>query len=182
MKHREIDMKTPDEESHADLPVDSDVEVEVTAAGRPHPVTLRWRFLALVAVGGAVGTALRELVSLAIPPVSGVPVAILGINVIGALSLGVLLEALARRGPDEGVRRDLRLLLGTGVLGGFTTYSALATDTARLVEAGEASIAAGYTLGTLVIGALATWVGIALSAAVRRRSRTRQPAAEGPAR
>ncbi|MBD8465682.1 fluoride efflux transporter FluC [Plantibacter sp. CFBP 8798] len=117
----------------------------------------------MVALGGAIGTAAREAISLAIPPIGGVPVAILGINVVGAFLLGLLLESLLRRGPDAGRRRDLRLFLGTGVLGGFTTYSALAADSSVLLIEGSALVGVLYAVGSVVLGALASWGGIVLA-------------------
>ena len=135
----------------------------------PRPVHLRWRYLALVFAGGTVGTALRELLAISVPPVAGVAVVIVGINIVGAFLLGLLLETLTRRGPDEGRRRELRLLLGTGVLGGFTTYSALATDTSLLLADNRLGTALLYALGTVVVGALASWAGIGAGAALHRR-------------
>ena len=120
---------------------------------------LRWRSLGLVGLGGAVGTAARSLVSERLAPVAGIPVGILAVNVVGAFVLGLLLERLLRAGPDTGRRRDLRLLLGTGFLGGFTTYSALATDTVALL--GEHALrAAAYALGTLLLGLAAAVLGL----------------------
>ena len=87
----------------------------------------------------------------------------------GAFLLGILLELLSRRGPDHGRRRALRLFLGTGLLGGFTTYSALANDTAVLVASGNAVAGISYGLGTLFVGALAAWGGIALGILIHRR-------------
>ena len=121
---------------------------------------LRWSHLALVFAGGTIGTGLRQLLVLLVPPVDGVPVVIVGINLVGAFLLGLLLAALTRRGPDEGARLRVRLLLGTGVLGGFTTYSALATDTTVLLTGGAVGPALLYALGTVLIGALASWLGI----------------------
>jgi CrcB protein len=135
------------------------------------PVHLRWRALALVFAGGTVGTALRELLAISVPPVAGVAVVIVGINVVGAFLLGLLLETLTSRGADEGRRRQLRLLLGTGVLGGFTTYSALATDTTLLLADDRLGAALLYALGTVVLGAFASWAGIAAAAALHRRRR-----------
>ncbi len=126
---------------------------------------LAWSSILLVLVGGTAGTAAREALSLAIPPVGGVPVAIFLINIVGALFLGSLLEALSRRGPDAGRRRSLRLLLGTGFAGGFTTYSALAVDTGVLLTGGDAFVGVLYALATVAVGALATVTGIALAAA-----------------
>jgi CrcB protein len=136
--------------------------------GHPAPIHLNARYLGVVALGGALGTACRELLSLAYPPVDGLPLTILAINILGALLLGVLLGTLGHRGPDEGHRRIVRLLLGTGVMGGFTTYSALATDTALLAGSDRFGAAAVYSLGTVLIGALATWAGIAIAAAAHR--------------
>ncbi|MCU1557318.1 MAG: hypothetical protein JWN09_1313 [Microbacteriaceae bacterium] len=128
------------------------------------PAYLQWRNLGTVAVGGTLGTALRELLTLIIPSVGGVPVAIFFINILGAFALGILLEALARQGPDEGRLRTLRLLIGTGLLGGFTTYSALAVDTGVLLTGGHTAVSLLYSLATLIGGALATWAGIAIAA------------------
>ena len=143
----------------------------------PRPVHLRWRYLALVFAGGTVGTALRELLAISVPPVAGVAVVLVGINIVGAFLLGLLLETLTRRGPDEGRRRELRLLLGTGVLGGFTTYSALATDTSLLLADNRLGTALLYALGTVLVGALASWSGIGAGAALQRR----QPGRPGQA-
>lgn len=128
------------------------------------PVHLRPAFVAVVAVGGAVGTAAREGLALAIPDAGGFPVAIFGINVVGAFVLGLLLEALTRSGPDVGGRRLVRLLAGTGFCGGFTTYSSLATATAVLLADGSSGTAVLYAAATVLVGGLATWAGIALGA------------------
>lgn len=151
-------------QNDADLPLDPDLDAAESASGSPRPIHLRPGALLLVFVGGTIGTAAREALSLAFPPLDGIPYAIFGINITGALLLGVLLESLVRRGPDRGGRQRLRLLLGTGALGGFTTYSALATDTAHLIGSGSAGIGMAYGVGTVLIGAVATWGGIALAA------------------
>lgn len=140
----------------------------------PVPVHLHWRYIGLVAVGGAVGTAARYLLTEAVPAWHAVPVATLGINVAGAFVLGVLVEALVRRGRDQGIRRTLRLLVGTGFLGGFTSYSALSVDTVLLVAGGSPWLAVAYALATVVLGAVAAGVGIA-AAAHRYRRRHPEP-------
>lgn len=129
----------------------------MTACRPPH---LRARSLGLVFVGGAAGTAARSGLSGAAPQLPGVPIAVLVINVVGAFLLGLLLDRLLRPGPDDVRRRDLRLLLGTGVLGGFTTYSALATDTAVLLAGGQVAAAAAYASGTLLLGLAAALAGL----------------------
>lgn len=153
----------------AELPLDPDLDAAESASGAPRPIHLRPGALMLVFVGGTLGTAARESLSLVLPPIDGIPYAIFGINITGALLLGVLLESLVRRGPDRGGRQRLRLLLGTGLLGGFTTYSALATDTAHLIGSGSVGAGVAYGVGTVLLGAVATWVGIALASAAHGR-------------
>jgi CrcB protein len=130
----------------------------VSASGRP--LHLRGRSLGLVWLGGSLGTAARYGLTERIPRLRDVPVGTLVVNVAGAFILGLLLERLVRSGPDTGGRRDLRLLAGTGFLGGFTTYSALATDTVALVGGDHPGRAAAYALGTLLLGGLASLVGV----------------------
>jgi len=153
------------------LPPDPDIDAN-DPERVARPVHLRWRYLGLVALGGAIGTAAREAISAAIPAQHGVSWAIFWINIAGALLLGVLLEHLAHRGPDEGRRRTLRLLLGTGVLGGFTTYSTLATSTAVLFVDGRGLAGTGYALLTVLAGAIATGIGLAIAGWVRPNGAT----------
>lgn len=127
--------------------------------------------LGWVALGGACGTLARTLLGSVIGEFGGLPVGILVINVVGALLLGVLLESLALWGSDRGLRRKSRLLLGTGVLGGFTTYSLLATDVAGLLLHGSPLLGLAYGLTTLVLGGGATWLGMLLAGVTHRRSR-----------
>lgn len=112
------------------------------------------RRILLVAAGGTVGTAARLALGLAVPDAGGFPVAVLLANVVGALLIGVL----AARLPASA---DLRLLLGTGVLGGFTTYSAFMTGTVSLWSEAPA-LAAAYALGSLVLGIGAAALGLRL--------------------
>jgi CrcB protein len=158
-----------------DLPVDPDAGAEPNPTAASHqvgrPVHLRWSSIAVVAVGGAVGTAARALITAAIPA-GAFSWPILAINLVGAFCLGLLLDVLAHRGPDEGRRRTARLLLGTGVLGGFTTYSTLAVDTATLLQAGHVGAGVGYGLGTVVAGLGAVAAGLVVASALRPRGRT----------
>ncbi|MDN5833089.1 MAG: CrcB family protein [Brevibacterium sp.] len=133
------------------------------------PVHLRLPYLGLALVGGIFGTAAREAISLAVPSTSGIPWAIFAVNILGAFLLGLLLDALARMGPDDGRRRRLRIMVGTGFMGGFTTYSALATDAASLLGEGEVGAGIAYGLGTILIGGLATWAGIATATVTYHR-------------
>lgn len=127
------------------------------------PLHLRLPSLGLAVIGGSLGTAAREAIGLVVADRAGIPVAILGINLLGAFCLGLLLSGLARLGPDAGLRRTVRILVGTGFMGGFTTYSALATDTASLLGDGRIGAGLAYGLGTVVIGGLVTWAGIAVA-------------------
>jgi len=120
--------------------------------------------LVLVMVGGAIGAgarfALGQAVAARVP--SAFPFATLGINLIGCLAMGALTAWLARHGAGE----PLRLLLGVGVLGGFTTFSAFSLDWWQLVERGQLGAAAAYVAFSL-IGALAAFVlGLAVVRAV----------------
>jgi CrcB protein len=150
----------PHADAHPELPLDSDLDVEESSEGQPRPVHLRWRFA---------GTASREFLTLLVPSADGFPTATLVINVVGAFLLGALLETIVRHGRDSGGRRVLRLVLGTGFLGGFTTYSALAIDTSMLAASGDIPFAVAYPLGTILIGAVATWAGIAIAASLHVR-------------
>ncbi|KQQ06380.1 CrcB [Rathayibacter sp. Leaf185] len=129
---------------------------------------LRPGAILVVAAGGVVGTAGRYGVALLLPPLGDLPVATIAVNLSGAFLLGLLLESLARRGPDDGGWRMVRLLLGTGVLGGFTTYSTFSLDTVGLLEDGRFAESALYAAVTLVIGTAAAVLGIAVAARRRR--------------
>ena len=134
---------------------------------------LRWAAVGLVALGGACGAACREALSLAVPTVDDIPIAIPIINVIGAFLLGLVYEALTRPGIDDRTRGRVRLLIGTGFCGGFTTYSSLATDTAVLNSDGHPGQAFVYAVSTLVVGGLATWLGIIAGARFAARPQDR---------
>ena len=147
----------------------------LTGGERPLPRALHLRPSALVAVavGGLIGTSARYGLGRWFPVGSGGwPVTTFAINVLGALLLGFLLEALIRSGPDTSWRQVVRLGAGTGALGSFTTYSALAVDTDLLLRDGYLLAAATYALGTVLAGLLATGVGIALAARLGERRST----------
>jgi len=126
-----------------------------------------------VAAGGAVGSLARYGLSHALLPHDGVPLGTLTENVVGAFLLGFLLQWLLGRGDETHRRRWLRLMLGTGVLGGFTTYSAFALELHGLLAGGRAGIAVGYALATVVGGTLACVAGVALAASAGRRGTAR---------
>lgn len=108
-----------------------------------------WTHLGLVALGGALGTAAREGLAVAAPGWSDLTVPV--INVAGSFALGLLVGALARCG-DGPRTQAVRLFLGTGVLGGFTTYSAFALA--------ALTAAPWITAATVVLGAAAALAGL----------------------
>lgn len=133
-----------------------------TAARHAHRNPL---LLGAVFVGGACGTGIRSLLEDAFSrPTGSWPWITFAINVIGAFVLALLLEALVLSGEDTGGRRLARLGLGTGVLGGFTTYSTFMVETTKLPW----PVAVGYVVASVIVGALAAWVGIRAARLVPR--------------
>ncbi len=115
----------------------------------------------LVALGGAIGASARYGVSLAIPVRdAGWPWATFVVNVSGSLLIGLLAGWLASR-AEAG--EPWRLLLGVGVLGGFTTFSAYSLETLRLIERGDIAGAAAYAIGSVLAGLAAVALGLALA-------------------
>jgi CrcB protein len=120
-----------------------------------------------VAIGGAAGSCLRYWVSLLLGPFTvgqGFPWATLTANVLGSLGLGlvfVLGEGRTMFGAD------VRLLLGTGVMGGFTTYSAFNLESIGLMQNGAWGRAALYMGGTVVVCLLAGALGLIVGRAIR---------------
>lgn len=138
----------------------------------PRPAHHRAGLALLVAAGGAVGSLGRYGLAQALPPQQGWPVGTLTANLTGAFLLGVLLEVLGRRGAETpGVQR-VRLALGTGVLGGYTTFSSLALEVERLLASGAAGTALAYAAASLVGGTLCAAAGVAaVSVAAGRGTR-----------
>ncbi|HEY0117907.1 MAG TPA: CrcB family protein [Cellulomonas sp.] len=116
-----------------------------------------------VAAGGALGSLARYGLSHALPARAGWPVGTLTENLVGAFLLGLLLQALLGRGHETPRLRWARLTLGTGVLGGFTTYSAFALELHGLLAGGRLGVAVGYALVSVVGGTLACLGGVALA-------------------
>lgn len=119
--------------------------------------------LLLVVLGGMLGTAGRLGVGLVVPDVAGLPLATLTVNVLGALLIGVLAVRLPRSS-------DLRVFLGTGILGGFTTYSAFAAGSVE-AWADAPLIAVAYAVVTLVLGVAAAAIGMRLGRSRRGGAR-----------
>lgn len=117
--------------------------------------------VATVALGGAVGACARYGIELAWPtPSGGFPWATMVVNVSGCAVMGALMVALTELWVGH---RFLRPLLGTGVLGGYTTFSTFAGDVDGLADGGHLAPALGYLLTTPVLVLITTWTAAALT-------------------
>lgn len=136
------------------------------------PVHRRPLLLLLVFLGGCAGTWARASIQAAWPVrPDAVPWSTLVINAAGSFLLALLLESLVHAGPDVGLRRGVRLAIGNGFLGAFTTYSTLSVETARRALGGQALLGAAYMLGSVVVGALLAVAAMTtVRAVVRGRS------------
>lgn len=111
--------------------------------------------------GGGLGAMLRHAVNrLATVLRADFPYNTLCINILGSFLMGILAAWFAYRGEDS--TPLARLLLTTGILGGFTTFSAFSLDTAYLWQRGEAMHAALYVAGSVLISIAAVFAGLAL--------------------
>ncbi|MCX7285975.1 MAG: fluoride efflux transporter CrcB [Novosphingobium sp.] len=117
---------------------------------------------AIVALGGGIGAMLRYHAGRAVSTVAGpnmvFPWGTFLVNVAGSMLMGILAGWLAREGGGE----SLRLMLGVGVLGGFTTFSAFSLETAMLMERGLYGMAGLYAFGSIVAGVAGLFLGLSL--------------------
>jgi CrcB protein len=119
---------------------------------------------ALVFAGGGTGAVLRYEVGrmltrwLGPATVTAFPWATLTVNVIGSLAMGVLAGFLARHGSASG--ETMRLLIGVGVLGGFTTFSSFSLELMLLIERGQPSTAFAYAAVSLLAGLTGLYIGL----------------------
>ncbi|WP_174287399.1 fluoride efflux transporter CrcB [Sphingomonas bacterium] len=121
--------------------------------------------LLLVTIGGAIGSAARYLTGRAALALLGPAYpwsGTLTVNLAGGFAMGVLAGVLARSGGSE----QWRLLLGVGVLGGFTTFSAFSLDIVTLAERGALATALAYALVSVVGAVLALFAGLSIVRAV----------------
>ena len=121
--------------------------------------------LFLVMLGGAIGAGARHLVGRAALALwgPGFPVGTLAVNVIGGLAMGLLAGWLATRASGD---EALRYLLGVGVLGGFTTFSAFSLETVLMLQRNEYGTALFYILASVIFSIAALFAGLQISRAV----------------
>ncbi|WP_313618719.1 fluoride efflux transporter CrcB [Agrobacterium sp.] len=119
----------------------------------------------LVAIGGAVGSGARYLLNLWAVRLGGTnfPWGTFAVNIIGGFAIGLLSEMIIRKFSAS---TEMRLLLVTGMLGGFTTFSSFSLDAVGLFERGEIGLSAVYVLSSVVISILAVCGGLALGRAL----------------
>ncbi|MEU8586036.1 fluoride efflux transporter CrcB [Streptomyces sp. NPDC048664] len=125
---------------------------------RPSPWRGQGDVVAVVALGGAIGAAARYGATLLWPaPSAGFPWAVFWINVMGCAVIGVLMVVITEL---RAVHRLVRPFFGTGVLGGFTTFSTYTVDIQRLADAGHPRTALVYLLATLPAALAAVWLAM----------------------
>jgi CrcB protein len=122
---------------------------------------MSWTGFVVVFLGGGIGAALRHGVNLASARLLGTafPYATLFENVTGSLVMGLLAAYFAFKGQAS---QEVRLFLTTGILGGYTTFSAFSLDTALLYERGEIGLAALYVIASVVLSIAGLFAGLAL--------------------
>jgi len=113
-----------------------------------------------VALGGAIGATLRWLTGMLTLRImgQGFPWGTVSVTVLGSLLMGVVVVALAEKG---GMRAAPFLM--TGLLGGFTTFSAFSLDAVALMERGQFNLAVAYVGGSVIIGLAALVFGMTLT-------------------
>jgi len=120
--------------------------------------------LGQVALGGALGASARYLTGIAAVRVMGhgFPWGTMAVNVIGSFAMGVLVVLLAHTNATG----KLAPFLMTGVLGGFTTFSAFSLDAMVLYERGQISLAGAYVIGSVALSLLGIGLGLVAARAV----------------
>lgn len=116
-----------------------------------------------VALGGALGASARYLTGIAAARLlgKGFPWGTLTVNILGSFLMGVLVVALLHLSANR-----FAPLLMTGLLGGFTTFSAFSLDAVTLYERGQVGVAAGYVAASVVLSIAALFAGLALARSV----------------
>ncbi len=120
--------------------------------------------LSLVAIGGAIGASLRYLSGVAMLRWTGpseFPLAILTVNILGSFLMGVFVIVAANRGLTH-----LSPLVMTGLLGGFTTFSAFSLETVTLMQRGQIGLSGLYVVLSVLLSVLGLMMGLWLARGV----------------
>jgi CrcB protein len=120
---------------------------------------------AIVFIGGGLGAALRHGVNLGAARWlhAGFPFGTLIVNVSGSLIMGLIAGYFAFKGDAS---QNWRLFLTTGILGGYTTFSAFSLDAAVLYERGEIGLAASYVIASVVLSIAGLFAGLAIARSI----------------
>ena len=120
---------------------------------------------ALIFIGGGLGALGRWGFGLLAAKTFGAawPWGTLGVNILGSLLMGFVIGSLGRLDVPSGQADTWRLFLATGILGGFTTFSAFSLETARMLEGGQWGSAGLYTSASVGLSVAALFAGMALS-------------------
>ena len=115
----------------------------------------------LVFIGGGLGSGLRYLISNAMNQYSkALPYGTFTVNILGCLLIGIILGYAQK---ENALSSNQTLLLATGFCGGFTTFSAFANENLELIKNGEIFNFSVYTIGSILIGILAVFIGFYLN-------------------
>lgn len=153
----------------------ADVFRDPQPRARPHRRLRHLDVLAVVALGGAVGSGGRYLVSVALPhQQDAFPWATFLVNVAGCFLLGALMTLVTEVWRPG---RYLRPFIGVGILGGFTTFSTVTAQARALAGQDAWLLANSYIVDTLLAGLVAVWLGVILTRLVSRRPVRRESAA-----
>ena len=115
--------------------------------------------LLLVAFGGSAGSALRFLFSIWFRHQS-FPLATLLVNIIGSFMIGLVIAVSLRSSSFDS---NWRLLLATGLCGGFTTFSAFSAEGLQLIQQDRVGVFAAYAIGSVLLGLGAAWLGFTVA-------------------
>lgn len=117
-----------------------------------------------VALGGAIGAVLRYLTGIGLVRLFGhtaFPLGVLTVNVAGCFAMGLFIGLAAHRGLTH-----LSPFVATGILGGFTTFSAFSLEAVTLYERGAVGLAAAYVIANVTLSIAALFTGLALSRSI----------------
>lgn len=134
-------------------------------AGERPSYMLSMAIVLWIAAGGALGSALRHFINVSAGRLFGteIPWGTVIVNILGSFAMGVLITLMALRWSTS---QETRAFLTTGILGGFTTFSAFSLDFATLIERRAFDLAATYAVASVALSLLAIFAGLWLTRAL----------------